>query len=60
MNHSPTDLAGLSGYASAVPTPFRDGLLDEPAFSRFCDWQIGQGIAALVVCVMFVALATLC
>jgi 4-hydroxy-tetrahydrodipicolinate synthase len=50
MNRRSTDLTGLSGYVSALPTPFSDGRIDEPAFSRFCEWQIGQGIAALVVC----------
>jgi 4-hydroxy-tetrahydrodipicolinate synthase len=50
MNPRSIDLTDLSGYVSAVPTPFRDGAIDEPAFSRFCDWQIEQGIAALVVC----------
>jgi len=50
MNRKAAGLSDLSGYVSAVPTPFRDGRIDEPAFSRFCDWQIGQGIAALVVC----------
>ncbi len=39
----------LSGYATALPTPFRDGTIDEVAFRAFCDWQISHGIAALVV-----------
>ena len=43
-------LAELAGYASAVPTPFQGEAIDEAAFSRFCAWQIDQGIAALVVC----------
>jgi len=43
-------VAKLSGYVTAVPTPFRGGGLDESRFSRFCDWQIRQGAAALVVC----------
>ena len=50
MRAAPIPIPELSGYASAVPTPFRDGQLDEDAFSRFCAWQIEQGIAALVVC----------
>ena len=50
MNRKATALSDLNGYVSAVPTPFRDGRIDELAFSRFCDWQIRQGIAALVVC----------
>jgi 4-hydroxy-tetrahydrodipicolinate synthase len=40
----------LSGYLSALPTPFRDGELDEAAFARHCEWQIAEGIAGLVVC----------
>jgi len=43
------NMAAMTGYASAVPTPFRGGGIDEKAFAGFCDWQIGQGIAALVV-----------
>jgi len=40
----------LTGYISAVPTPFIGGRIDEPAFESFCQWQIEQGIAGLVVC----------
>jgi 4-hydroxy-tetrahydrodipicolinate synthase len=47
MNHVP--LATLTGYASALPTPFKGEDIDEEAFARFCDWQIGEGISALVV-----------
>jgi 4-hydroxy-tetrahydrodipicolinate synthase len=43
-------VADLTGYASAVPTPFRGGLIDEFAFAEFCAWQIAQGIAALIIC----------
>ena len=43
-------LRRLEGYVSAVPTPFRDGVIDESAFAAFCEWQIRQGIAGLVVC----------
>ncbi|MGO8915832.1 MAG: 4-hydroxy-tetrahydrodipicolinate synthase [Stellaceae bacterium] len=42
-------VATLRGYATAVPTPFRGDHIDENAFRAFCDWQIGEGIAALVV-----------
>jgi 4-hydroxy-tetrahydrodipicolinate synthase len=42
-------LATLTGYASALPTPFRDGAVDHDAFAAFCQWQIDEGIAALVV-----------
>jgi 4-hydroxy-tetrahydrodipicolinate synthase len=50
VTRTPLPIGDLTGYIAAVPTPFRDGRIDEPAFSRFCDWQIGQGIAALAVC----------
>ncbi len=44
-----TDIATLCGYASALPTPFKGPYVDEVAFASFCNWQIGQGISALVV-----------
>ena len=41
----------LSGYAPALPTPFRpDGAVDYAAFERICELQIGEGATALVVC----------
>ena len=41
----------LSGYAPALPTPFReDGAIDFAAFERFCEVQIAGGATALVVC----------
>ena len=41
----------LSGYASAIPTPFnRDDSLDAAAFEQFCNLQIDEGATALVVC----------
>ena len=46
---APNKLASLCGYASALPTPFKDGLVDEDAFASFCEWQIRQGISGLVV-----------
>jgi 4-hydroxy-tetrahydrodipicolinate synthase len=42
-------LASLCGYASALPTPFKGQSINEDAFASFCDWQIEQGISALVV-----------
>lgn len=42
-------VGSLSGYISAVPTPFSGGALDESAFSSFCKWQVEEGIAGLVV-----------
>ncbi|HVJ51497.1 MAG TPA: 4-hydroxy-tetrahydrodipicolinate synthase [Aliidongia sp.] len=49
MKLQPTQVRQLTGYMAALPTPFRDDTLDEHAFSRLCEWQIGQGTAALVV-----------
>jgi 4-hydroxy-tetrahydrodipicolinate synthase len=43
------DLATLTGYASALPTPFKDGCVDADAFKSFCEWQIEQGSSALIV-----------
>jgi len=40
----------FSGSIPALVTPFRDGALDEAAFRRFVDWQIGNGSNALVPC----------
>ncbi|WP_042698958.1 4-hydroxy-tetrahydrodipicolinate synthase [Azospirillum sp. B506] len=46
-----TEIRKLSGYLTAVPTPFTaDGGIDEAAFSSFCDHQVAQGISGLVVC----------
>jgi 4-hydroxy-tetrahydrodipicolinate synthase len=42
-------VATLCGYATAAATPFRGDHIDENAFQAFCDWQIGEGVAALVV-----------
>lgn len=43
------DLTSLCGYASALPTPFNQASIDEDTFAAFCEWQIEQGISALVV-----------
>jgi 4-hydroxy-tetrahydrodipicolinate synthase len=43
------NLATLSGYISALPTPFDADSIDVEAFESTCDWQIEQGISALVV-----------
>jgi 4-hydroxy-tetrahydrodipicolinate synthase len=44
-------VSGLRGFATAVPTPFDEvGLIDVAELERFCDRQIGDGAAALVVC----------
>lgn len=45
------NVARLSGYAPALPTPFRNnGAIDFAAFERFCEIQIAGGATALVVC----------
>ena len=38
------------GVATALITPFHDGLIDYDAFGRLIDWQIDSGINGLVVC----------
>ena len=38
------------GIATAMITPFKDGRVDFNAFGRFIDWQIENGINALVAC----------
>ena len=39
------------GLGTALVTPFRaDGSLDEPAFAKFVDWQIAEGVQFLVPC----------
>ncbi len=44
-------LRSLTGYAPAVPTPFKsDGGIDYRALQVFCDLQINEGATALVVC----------
>ena len=43
------DLSTLCGYASALPTPFKGERLDAGGFEAFCEWQMDQGSAALVV-----------
>jgi 4-hydroxy-tetrahydrodipicolinate synthase len=45
------NVARLSGYAPALPTPFNgSGEVDIAALERLCDRQIQHGASALVVC----------
>jgi 4-hydroxy-tetrahydrodipicolinate synthase len=45
------DVSRLSGYTPALPTPFNDDdSIDLDGFARFCELQIANGAAALVVC----------
>lgn len=40
----------FKGAATALITPFKDGKIDYAAMGRLVEWQISQGIDALVVC----------
>ena len=40
----------FEGAATALVTPFKNGLVDYDAFGKLIDWQIGKGIDALVIC----------
>ncbi len=40
----------LSGAMTALVTPFREGEVDHAAFGELVEWQIEQGIDALVPC----------
>jgi 4-hydroxy-tetrahydrodipicolinate synthase len=50
--HQTQSLRALTGYLTAVPTPFRNcgESIDENAFSAFCTWQVEGGVSGLVVC----------
>jgi 4-hydroxy-tetrahydrodipicolinate synthase len=43
-------IAQLTGYVSALPTPFRYGQIDDEAYEALCGWQIAEGVSGLVVC----------
>lgn len=38
----------FKGAATAIVTPFKEGKIDYEAFGRLIDWQIDQGISAIV------------
>jgi 4-hydroxy-tetrahydrodipicolinate synthase len=40
--------AKLSGWMTALVTPFKDGRVDEAAFRKLVNWQVQQGIHGLV------------
>ncbi len=40
----------FSGAATALITPFKNGKIDYESFERLINWQIDEGIDALVVC----------
>ncbi|MDQ6433610.1 4-hydroxy-tetrahydrodipicolinate synthase [Mesorhizobium sp. LHD-90] len=48
---NPDDLRSrLGGAMTALVTPFRDGSVDRPALRALVEWQVEEGIAALVPC----------
>ena len=40
----------FTGAATAIITPFKDNKIDYKAFAHLIDWQIAEGIDAIVVC----------
>ncbi len=40
----------FTGAATAIITPFKDGKIDYESFEKLINWQIEQGIDAIVVC----------
>ncbi len=40
----------LHGIITALVTPFKDGKIDEEAFRKHIDWQIAEGVHALLPC----------
>ncbi len=40
----------VQGSTTALPTPFRNGRVDEACLARLCERQIDRGTTALVVC----------
>ena len=40
----------FTGAATAIITPFKDNKIDYESFARLIDWQIDEGIDAIVVC----------
>ena len=40
----------FTGAATALITPFKDGKIDYVNMGKLIEWQIEQGIDALVVC----------
>jgi 4-hydroxy-tetrahydrodipicolinate synthase len=43
-------VALFTGAGVAIVTPFKDGKVDFPSLGQLIDWQISQGIDAIVVC----------
>lgn len=40
----------FTGAATAIVTPFKDGMIDYDSFGRLIEWQISEGIDAIVAC----------
>lgn len=40
----------FTGAATAIITPFKDGKIDYESFAKLINWQIDEGIDAIVVC----------
>lgn len=40
----------FTGAATAIITPFKDGRIDYESFEKLINWQIDEGIDAIVVC----------
>ena len=40
----------FTGAATAIITPFKDNKIDYESFARLIEWQISEGIDAIVVC----------
>lgn len=40
----------FTGAATAIITPFKDGKIDYESFGKLINWQIDEGIDAIVVC----------
>jgi 4-hydroxy-tetrahydrodipicolinate synthase len=40
----------FTGAGVAIVTPFKDGKVDFPGLGQLIDWQISQGIDAIIVC----------
>jgi 4-hydroxy-tetrahydrodipicolinate synthase len=40
----------FNGALSAIVTPFRDGVVDEPALRELIEWQIQHGVDGIVPC----------
>ena len=43
-------MALFTGAATALITPFKDGKIDYVAMGKLIEWQLSQGIDALVIC----------